>query len=98
MSFTAREGARPVAPDDASTPTGSASLSSTSVNDGRAVQKSAHVLAALHPRQWALWSQPRRIIAYHLGFETVGLAVMVWACVAAPAPGRADWFRFVALA
>lgn len=98
MSFTAREGAMPVAPDDASTPTGPASLSSTSVNDGRAGQKIERLLIAVHPRQWALWSQPRRIIAYHLGFEVVALAVMIWACVTAPAPGQSDWLRFAALA
>src|SRR3990170_2103008 len=98
MSFTAREGAMPVAPDDASTPTGPASLSSTSVNDKRADQKGVLSLIAVHPRQLALWSQPRRIVTYHLSFEVIALAAMIWACVTAPAPGRADWFRFAALA
>jgi diguanylate cyclase (GGDEF)-like protein len=97
MSFTARKG-RPVAPDDASTPTAPASLSSTSVNDQPASRQGSRLIAALHPGQWALWVQPKRIIAYHLGFETLALVGMVYACVRAPAPGESDWFRFVALA
>lgn len=98
MSFTAREGARPVAPDDASTPAKPAALSSTSVNDERAAKKSERKLNIVHPREWALWDQPRRIVTYHLGFEAVALTVMIWAGVTAPAPGRSDWLRFLALA
>jgi diguanylate cyclase (GGDEF)-like protein len=68
------------------------------VNDVRGGRGGERALTAVHPRNWALWSQPRRIIAYHLSFEVISLVVMVWACVVAPAPGRSDWFRFVALA
>jgi diguanylate cyclase (GGDEF)-like protein len=97
MSFTARKGARPVAPDDASTPTAPAALSSISVNDQRVSRQGSRLFAVLHPGQWALWVQPKRIIVYHLSFETLALVGMVYACVRAPAPGESDWFRFVAL-
>jgi len=45
-----------------------------------------------------LWSQPKRIITYHLVFELLAVTGMVAACVIADAPGRTDWFRFTALA
>jgi len=52
----------------------------------------------MHPRRWALWAQPRRIIAYYLGVEALALAGMITACVLADMPTRTDWVRFAALA
>jgi diguanylate cyclase (GGDEF)-like protein len=95
MSFTAREGAGPVASDDASS--AAASLSSAGVSDSGSAGEGRQ-FAFVHPKNWALWTHPPRIVAYFLGFEALAFAGMVLACLTAPTPGRSDWFRFAALA
>lgn len=72
-------------------------LPSNSVNDQSGSDQGVRPFA-LHPRRWALWSQPKRVIAYHLVVEVVATAGIVWATVTAATPDETDWLRFAALA
>lgn len=49
------------------------------------------------PRDWALWSQPRGVIVYHLVLDAVVFAAVVYVLVNATMPDRLDWLRFAAL-
>lgn len=48
-------------------------------------------------RDWALWSQPRGVVLYHLALEAVVLAGLTYVLVDAHVPDRLDWLRFAAL-
>jgi hypothetical protein len=48
----------------------------------------------VHLRQWTLWRQPKRLIAYMLGGELLAISLIVLATVTAPMPAPVDWLRF----
>ncbi|EIF00131.1 diguanylate cyclase (GGDEF) domain-containing protein [Saccharomonospora glauca K62] len=53
--------------------------------------------AKLLPRNWALWTRPRRFVVFLLTMEALSVAGFAVAFVHSPVPGGEDWLRFVIL-
>ncbi len=53
---------------------------------------------SLLPRNWALWTRPRRFVVFLLTMEALAVAGFAVAFVQASAPSGLDWLRFAILA
>lgn len=51
-----------------------------------------------HPRNWALWQRPRRMIVFLIGMELVAVVGFVFTFAISANPTGLDWIRFAILA
>ncbi len=64
-------------------------------DDASAMTKARH---PYHPRSWALWRRPPRLIAFMLIAEAVAVGVLAYAVMTSPAPSTVDWVDLLILA
>ncbi|SFB13627.1 diguanylate cyclase (GGDEF) domain-containing protein [Amycolatopsis marina] len=68
-------------------------------NDERPVQQAAtQSHHPFHPREWALWQRPKRVVVALLAMELLAVAVFAVAIAHSEVPSVGDWIRFAILA